>query len=222
MSAKKRLPKRNRRHLRRERLAQGLSIGKGSAVALALGLGLAVGAPAEAGIIYTPLNQTISNDWLGFLNYQGSPQFGLYHYGSAFYGYAWVYGAGSSHKAAVNSYGNATVLAKGQRINGNLTWGNSYYGTYLGGNYSYNKYGDWPGKTGYLGLSFDPGDGTHYAWAKLTMPEDAGYLTIDGYAYETQIDTPIDAGQTPLPSSLVLLASGALGLLGFRRLQRRK
>ncbi len=222
MSEQKRMARRNRRHLRRRLVAEGLSLGKGSAVALALGLGLTAGAPAEAAIIYTPLNQTFDNSSLDFLNYLGSPQFTLSHYGYAFYGWARVYGASSSHNAAVNSYGNATVLAKGQRINVNLTWGNSYYGTYLGGNYSYNKYGDWPGKTGYLGLSFDPGDGTHYAWAKLTMPEDAGYLTIDGYAYETQIDTPIDAGQTPLPSSLVLLASGALGLLGFRRLQRRK
>lgn len=61
MSAKKRLPKRNRRHLRRERLAQGLSIGKGSAMALALGLGLTAGAPAEASIVYQNLgNITIS------------------------------------------------------------------------------------------------------------------------------------------------------------------
>lgn len=221
MSEQKRMARRNRRHPRRS-VAEGLSLGKGSAVALALGLGLTAGAPAEAAIIYTPLNQTFDNSSLDFLNYLGSPQFRLYHYGSAFYGGAWVYGASSSHKAAVNLYGYAAVLAKGQKINGNLTWGNSYYGTYLGGNFNYNKYGDWPESTGYLGLSFDQADGTHYAWAKLTMPEDASYLTIDGYAYETQADMPIDAGQTPAPSSLLLLASGALGLLGFRRLQRRK
>jgi len=219
MSEHKRMAKKHRRRLRRRRLAEGISVGKRSAVALALGLGLTAAASAEAGIIYTPLNQTISNDWLTFLNYGGSPQFLLSHYGYAFYGSARVYGASYSHNAAVNNYGFAAVLAKGQGINGSLTWGYGY-ATNLGANYYSYKYGDWPGKTGYLGLRFDPGDGTHYAWAKLTMPEDAGYLTIDGYAYETQVDTPIYAGQTPAHSSLLLLASGALGLLGYRRMRR--
>ena len=233
MSVKKRLAKRNKRHLRQERLKKGLSIGKGSAVALALGLGVAVGGPAEAGIVYQAVNQTITGTSLGILNYLGINQSYVYHYNGpnakvgGFYGYVY------STNIVTNPYPFTFVskLAMGDTISaGGLpapnVWTNNDAGITMQGVYNDYPYGPWPGGgRGFVGFSFpdaaNPSQ-SHYAWAQLEMPFDGANLTIYDWAYNDVADAPIKAGQVPLPGSLLLLASGAFGLLGYRRVRRDK
>ena len=210
------------------------TIAKQSAAVLALGLGLAAVAPAEADIVYTnlgPAGQTIFNGYLEFLNYPGAGNmFMVGHYGytdppyaahRSAIGYNFNNYTNSSIAVSYNNYNYASKLNRGAKISGALSWygygklAQSY--TNINGTY---KYGSFLGQKGYVGLQFDPGDGTHYGWAEISAPDDATSVTLYGYAYETWVDQEINAGQVPLPSSLLLLASGAAGLLAYRRMRR--
>jgi hypothetical protein len=186
---------------------------------LALGLGLITGTTAMASIVYTPVSETLSgNDSLDFLDYPGSgTQFTLYHWDWSIPGSP-NSGAdiGDFNLVATDLNGYASVLTGGDEISGSLNW--RTYAT-LGAVDNSGPSGLWLGQTGFLGLQFDPGDGTHYGWIELSMLADASSLTIYGYAYETATDTPIaaGAGAVPLPASLVFLASGLVGLLAYHR-----
>jgi hypothetical protein len=53
------------------------------------------------------------------------------------------------------------------------------------------------GGTGFLGLMFQINGETHYGWALLTVNlGPPGFVTLNGYAYETIPNMPINAGQT--------------------------
>lgn len=91
----------------------------------------------------------------------------------------------------------------------------------------------------YIGLKFNIGPQAHYGWMRISVqipnPQKPGFIgTITGYAYETQPNTAIIAGQTsgasehaasmpdpldsqPAPASLGMLARGADGLALWRR-----
>ncbi len=59
--------------------------------------------------------------------------------------------------------------------------------------------GKWHGITvnKYLGIRFDNGDGCkHYGWVRCTIEEDLSKLIIHDYAYESNCDVPIAAGDT--------------------------
>lgn len=80
--------------------------------------------------------------------------------------------------------------------------------------------GPWAGgaTNKYLGLAIqspDP-DIWNYGWAEVSYSP--GSLTLHGFAYETDANTPITAGAIPEPSSVALLALAAgAGALGLRR-----
>jgi hypothetical protein len=57
-------------------------------------------------------------------------------------------------------------------------------------------FGSWFGNgTHYLGVRFPIDGKMHYGWARLEVTW-AITVTMTGFAYEIQPDTPIDAGQT--------------------------
>lgn len=67
----------------------------------------------------------------------------------------------------------------------------------------------------FLGVQFDiDGDG-HFGWIRLSVTSDT--VIVHDYAYDAQSGMAINAGVIPEPSSLVLGALGALGLLLRRR-----
>ena len=73
--------------------------------------------------------------------------------------------------------------------------------------------GAWSGQSGYLGFAFQtppsgPEDGytAHYGWFR--MAELNGVLELYEWAYETQDNTALYAGQVPEPSQAACLCAG--------------
>ncbi len=69
----------------------------------------------------------------------------------------------------------------------------------------------------YLGVQFTASAQTYLGWAELQMDQATPSVTLLGYAYNDQAGQPINAGETPEPSSLSLFALGAAGVLALRR-----
>jgi len=73
------------------------------------------------------------------------------------------------------------------------------------------------GQQTYIGFRFNPGDGYHYAWAKVVLdgPQDR-VLDALAWGYETEPGVPVAAG-APEPGTLAALAFGVLVAGGRRR-----
>jgi hypothetical protein len=89
------------------------------------------------------------------------------------------------------------------------------------GGYAYTgESGAWAstGAHGYVGLRFEFGNFSNYGWLELTR----GSLTLGRFGFET--DDSVGAAITPVPepSTLMLMASGAAGLLALRRRRQQK
>jgi len=87
-------------------------------------------------------------------------------------------------------------------------------------------FGPWAcGRVGFLGARLNIDGKTHYGWVSLGVaavpggplspPGYGGEIT--GYAYQTNPNQSIVAGETPEPGTLGLLALGSLGLALWRR-----
>ena len=84
--------------------------------------------------------------------------------------------------------------------------------------------GHWaPGSTAFAGLRTDTGYGYRYGWMRITTPSslDAGEpLILVDWAYETELDTPINAGEgIPAPTPVPTIGAPA-ALAAARRLRR--
>lgn len=95
-----------------------------------------------------------------------------------------------------------------------------------GAGYTYSLFKE-EGTRGYVGFSFDAGEGTQYGWVQVKMdtgPSKNAFTVVD-YAY-ADAGEAIWAGQqsaaVPEPGSLGLLATGGIGLLLWRRARRNR
>lgn len=89
---------------------------------------------------------------------------------------------------------------------------------------SQSNSGNFYNQRGYIGVLFDiPGSTPHFGWIDFEgfLQDDQLFGRIHGWAYETQAETPIIAGDIggiiPEPAGLALLAMGAAGVLSQRR-----
>ena len=101
---------------------------------------------------------------------------------------------------------------------GNLTGSVIYWSDYNGQNNTSTTDFALSSESPYLPVSFSLADGPHYGWARFVT--DNGLFGFQDWAYESDPNTPIAAGAVPEPSTLALLAAGAVTLL-FRRKGRR-
>ena len=79
------------------------------------------------------------------------------------------------------------------------------------------------GASGFIGFSFltNGGADTNFGWVNLEIG--SGYeVILKGYGYEDVPLTGIKAGATPEPSSLVLLACGAAGVVALNAARKRR
>lgn len=70
---------------------------------------------------------------------------------------------------------------------------------------------------GIIGIEFTIGTDTHYGWAEVTALED-GTTTLHSFGYNDEVE--VASTSVPEPSSMGLLAMGALGLAGWRGRKR--
>ena len=185
--------------------------------ALALGAGILTPSVAIAGLIVTDINVTI-NDGNGYaLDVDGNGDNDMYFYADsgASYGYLknWngVSASTDGKYAHMFNAGDSVDASWFDGTNGQ----SSSWGTHL---YDGGNSGTWGtiGAHGYLGFSFDDGNGARYGWLELTR----GSITIGKMALQDTAGIAAaipGASSVPEPTSLLLMASGALGLLGMRR-----
>jgi len=206
------------------------------AAAGAAGVGvLAVAPPAQAKVVFTPVNVTIgeNSQYLLDLNHDGVNDFSFSHFAYGNWDHFYAAGLAANH---ISGNGTASALRFGVPIGPNGHF--SHFGLMaksgaISG--SIETFGKWLNvQNRYLGLQFSINGKTHYGWARLTVTSGiAGTLT--GYAYETIPNKRILAGQTSgpevadtvgvedmltprnQPSTLGLLARGADFLAIWRR-----
>jgi hypothetical protein len=221
---------------------------------------LGLGQPAEAEIVFTPVHVTIGShtSYPLSLTNSGTAEFLLH--GSVTANSSTLFDALLAKPAPQNAVEGANYLGlnvakalnAGERIGSSQRFVNQGRGGVLLGEAIYSpgggQYrGNWVHTVNhYLGLQFQINGETHFGWARLTVDLSLTRpirALLTGYAYETQPNTPIVAGQEhgqsdsgsaspqiesspnallpdplgPQPASLGVLALGARGLSFWRR-----
>jgi hypothetical protein len=193
-----------------------------SAVALASGVGVvATSENSEADIIYSgPVNIVVPNSFDGL-------------YLNVVTGASGVTGATAPAGWDINPYGTSTttisLYSPGTAGTGFLNAGgfNLPFGTSINseGTYAVNPTAltgfNFNSSVNYVGFRFvneNVASQVQNGWVQLSFGENAATRTIIGYAYE-DTGAAIGAGITavPEPSTLALLATGAVGLFAARR-----
>ena len=167
---------------------------------------LALAQPAEAQIIYTPTNKTISSGEKLLIDFnrdgivdvivrEGRCSWETYFPGNSLQAEPQHVGGGIQR----HYRGIAAALSPDSKIGprANFNYHAAVMATFT--NYGVYYFGSWAfAPTSYLGIKFPINGETHYGWARLTVtPTDQNIIaTLSGYAYETQPDTPIHAGDT--------------------------
>jgi hypothetical protein len=87
------------------------------------------------------------------------------------------------------------------------------------GAFGHDTFGPWiAAKSRYLGLSLTINGQTHYGWARFTLTAGGSCQTtalLTGYAYETNPDQPIAAGQTSDEKKINISGHATLGTLAL-------
>lgn len=188
---------------------------------------LALAQPAQAEIIYTPANILIeqrngAGGYILNLNPDGIGEFFFHATWQRSYrgsgGFSRLFVIPGQGNAVVGYHESAQVILSGKSIGstrkfdgGVMAWMQTYFGSDLGNG------GRWKDAVNqYLGLKFQIHGQTHYGWARFTIDnyEPPIRATLTGYAYETEANQPIIAGQT---SGTDASSVAPAGIYGTRR-----
>jgi hypothetical protein len=137
---------------------------------------------------------------------------------SSYLGDVWI------HSANYSAYLNAIVrdyMSFRAALVGAGEWIDQYLGFNTGGfNYDANL-DNFIGTRGYAGVIFDiPGGSPHYGYLDIGVSATGSQITVYGGAYESRPNERIQAGATPEPTTLGLLALGAAGVAAWRTRRR--
>ncbi|MDQ6862013.1 MAG: PEP-CTERM sorting domain-containing protein [Verrucomicrobiota bacterium] len=137
---------------------------------------------------------------------------GVVSYQGAFVRYAFALAANTP----INS---ASAFSTGTQI----TLGSRYSSGGVQQNYGGFAAAIPPGTMAFAGFRFTAADGVHYGWVQLSV--NAGIIRFSRAGYETTPGVPILAGTgaaVPEPSTLAMLAVGAVGVVGAAIKRRRR
>ena len=122
---------------------------------------------------------------------------------------------GASAQVAGTSF--ASKLSEGEAISGNLsfaTYNNLIMASTKSGT---SAYGNWDAldgdDRGFLGIEIGTGGDVNYGWIDVTWT--GSQAIIHGYAWESDTNTAINAGQTTSGAAAVPGAPTAVGLIGL-------
>jgi hypothetical protein len=207
---------------------------------MAAGLGtLASANPAQAKVVYTQTNTTLTSHYDVFLDLNndgvGDFSFSQFSYGGWDHFYFFPKVKGNAVLEEKGPVKDPAALRAGVPIGPKGDFNSSPFQLLAkcGGTSGFDRTsGDWNEVTNrYLGLRFLINGEVHYGWARLTVTGCGGLgATLTGYAYETIPNKRILAGQTsgtdevaasvnfePRQPSLGLLARGAYSPNAWRR-----
>lgn len=237
------------------------NLGAYMAAAGAAGVGmLALAQPAQAKVVYTSAYVRLAGaDVTLDINHDGTSDFFIRAYGFCSSRFASGSLCGGSNALSASDYTNgkfmgapgfASALRAGAQIGPSTPFsarqivGSDFERFFSGGDGPPTFFGPFANggkgvKDRYIGLKFNIGNEPHYGWMRISVgipnPLKPGYdAIITGYAYETEANTAIIAGQktgaaqkaalspdspapAPQPAGLGILARGADGLAIWRR-----
>jgi hypothetical protein len=215
------------------------------AAAGAAGVGMLAGPQsAQAKVVYTPTNVTVTTPVAIDLNHDGITDFTLEFFN--IWWHSFYIGVTPQVKGnAVRGFGNNSAACGffGVPVGpGEKFATNSYYGHgvrmagFFGNGSTSFSFGPWANVTNrYLGFKFLINGQIHYGWARVSVSNRVNTVVLTGYAYETTPNTNILEGQisgpekassispfdllapAPQPASLGMLARGADALTLWRR-----
>ncbi|HVI06726.1 MAG TPA: hypothetical protein VND65_00385 [Candidatus Binatia bacterium] len=193
------------------------------AAAGAAGTALLAAPRAQAKVVYTPANVTLDGSYAIDLNHDGTDDFTVEYCGICFPHSTVLFLALDVPGNATIPYGKrvgeAAALRAGQAIGSHQPFNSftSYGGVEMAVFFAYSHSsfgGPWAGaENKFLGLKFTINGEVHYGWARLSVGDFGhnGATVITGYAYETEANKQMFAGQVSSDegASLGGLAAGA-------------
>lgn len=154
---------------------------------------LAMTQPADAKVIYTPADQSLTTNEGRFdLNHDGITDFFFDQYGI---GNIWSYLVFPGHFNKMMNH--AKPLAAGVSVGpgGDFGGGAQEMANFCVCSGSFASTGPWAGeKNEYMGFEFNVKGSAHFGWARISAVNFG--LTLSGYAYETVSLKPIVTGDT--------------------------
>jgi len=193
------------------------------------------GNTVHAAIVYFPVSSGGSISQSGSGGPQTTVAFGNINLGAGTFSVASVFGTGTSFGIGLNPPDAGVASQFFSQSNNAVGWlvpsGTiallSAGGTVGAGTYSSadpNFGGDWKSgvSPGYAGLQMTSGTDTFYGWVSMSyVVGSPNQVTVNGFAFENQPNTPITVAAVPEPASLAMVAAGAaFAAAAYRRRSR--
>jgi len=194
------------------------------------------GNTVHAAIVYFPVSSGGSISQSGSGGPQTTVAFGNINLGAGTFSVASVFGTGTSFGIGLNPPDAGVASQFFSQSNNAVGWlvpsGTiallSAGGTVGAGTYSSadpNFGGDWKSgvSPGYAGLQMTSGTDTFYGWVSMSyVVGSPNQVTVNGFAFENQPNTPITVAAVPEPASLaiVAIAGAAFVAAAYRRRSR--